>query len=310
MNICRINLNLLVSLDVLLKEKSVTRAAKKLFLTQAAMSNNLKKLREIFNNQLLIRDKNKMELTAYAKELQPKLHRALEDLESLIQTGQVFDPLSCNKTFNIGVPSHLASLILPRLMPILKQEAPGIKINIKHLTQIYDSKPFEMEEYDIGIGRSSSKFPLSQSICKHLLINDPGICVVNPNHPLAKKNRITLKDYISYQHIAWRTDNPEFPSIVDQFLISQGCQTRDSVLHVPYVETVFRVIENSNYLIGNVTQTAGSLLNEKYNCVIKKSPLKMVMAEFYIVWHARHNDNLAHQWLRNKIIDIGSFQSC
>ena len=83
----RINLNLLVALDILLAEGSVTRAANKLFLTQAAMSNNLQQLREVFKDELLIRDKNRMVPTSYAISLQPRLHEVLEQLRSVSVAG-------------------------------------------------------------------------------------------------------------------------------------------------------------------------------------------------------------------------------
>ncbi|MCX7123961.1 MAG: LysR family transcriptional regulator, partial [Gammaproteobacteria bacterium] len=79
----RLNLNLLVALDVLLAEQSVTQAAKKLFMTQAAMSNNLQQLREIFKDELLIREKNRMTPTSYATSLQSRLHEILEELRSV-----------------------------------------------------------------------------------------------------------------------------------------------------------------------------------------------------------------------------------
>src|SRR4051812_29769674 len=104
----RINLNLLVALDVLLAEQSVTKAAKKLFLTQAAMSNNLQQLREIFKDDLLIREKNGMILTSYALDLQPKLHQVLEELRTVVLAGQRFVPELSQRTFKVGMTDYMS----------------------------------------------------------------------------------------------------------------------------------------------------------------------------------------------------------
>ncbi len=113
MNLYRINLNLLVALDILLAEQNVTRAAGKLFISQAAMSNNLQQLREILNDELLVRKKNKMLLTNYARTLHPKLRNVLEELTSIIDHDNRFDLTTCDRKFKIGISDHWATLIFP-----------------------------------------------------------------------------------------------------------------------------------------------------------------------------------------------------
>ena len=179
----RVNLNLLVALDILLQERNVTRAAEKLCLSQAAMSNNLKQLRTLFKDKLLIPERNQLVLTSYAKKLQQKLHSVLEELDSIIKTGQSFDPATCNRMFKIGTTDYFASIIYPKLMPILEREAPNIKINTIALTQMYTAEPFEKEEFDIGIGRMS---PLPSFIRKELLMKESCVCLLNAQHPLAE----------------------------------------------------------------------------------------------------------------------------
>lgn len=304
MNLYRINLNLLIALDTLLKERNVTRAAKKLFITQAAMSNNLKQLRNLFQNELLFRSNNQLELTSLAKILEPKLHHILKEMALLIESGQSFDPLTYEKKITIGMVDIMASLILPKLMPILKKEAPGIELSITPLNQMYNADPFEKEQYDIGIARASDNYPLPQLIHKQLLFKDHGVCILHPKHPLAKKEKITLKEYLSHQHIAWRADNPQFASIINENLMQKGLSARDTTLHLPFTDTVFRVIEASDHLIGTVIKTAALLNKDKFQFIIKECPIKSVTVDFYIAWHTRNNDDMAHQWLRNKIIDI------
>ena len=238
MDLYRINLNLLIALDVLLTEQNVTLAAKKICIAQATMSNNLQQLRDILKDDLLVRKKNKMLLTSYAKTLRPRLRDVLEELRSIIDRDHSFDLTKCNRIIKIALSDHWASLILPKLIPIIRQKAPNISINIIPITQMYSAEPFEMGTYDLAIARATT---MPVSIRTHLLLKDISVCIFNRNHPLAKKKKITLAEYCAYKHIACRVENPDFPSVINQFLTSKGLPPRNVILFVPYIDTIFRV---------------------------------------------------------------------
>ncbi len=301
MNLYHINLNLLISLDLLLTEQSVTNAAKKVSITQAAMSNNLQQLRVIFQDELLMRKKNHMLLTSYAKTLQPKLRVVIENLKNLIDDKAQFDLAACDRVFKIGMPDHWASLILPTLIPIVRHKAPHIKINIIPVTQMYSAEPFEKGYYDIGIARS---FLLPESIRMQLLLIDSNVCIFNQNHPLAKKKKITLSDFKHYKHIACRVENPDFPSAVNHLLLAKGLPIRDTVLYVPYIDVIFRLIEQSDDLIATAVQSKTWVANKGRHCLIRPFPDKTFTTEFYIAWHKQYDTDPAHTWLRNEITRI------
>lgn len=296
----RINLNLLIALDILLREKNVTRSAEEISLSQAAMSNNLKQLRIIFKDNLLISEKNKLVLTNYARELQPKLHRVLEELGSLIENGHSFDPATCNRMFKIGMADFFSSIIYPKLIPILEKQAPNIKINTIAITQMYNAEAFEKEAYDIGIGRMS---PMPSYIRRELLLKESCVCILSAKHPLAKKKKMTLSEYISFKHVAWRTDVTDNPYLIGLAIAENGVNS-DTVLYVPYMDSLFRLLEKSNGYIAAVSENAAKLAIEKYKLVIKPFPMKSPEYEQHIAWHPRFDDDLAHQWLRNQIIAI------
>lgn len=211
MDLYRINLNLLIALDILFQEKNVTEAAKKIFLTQSAMSNNLQQLRIIFKDELLMREKKGMVLTSYAKELQPQLHRVLQELSGLVMNCRCFEPKTSTRVFKIGLSDYLSVLILPELITLLQIEAPYIKISVVSAYHLSSNEPFEKEEYDLAIGKM---FQISSPVNTQLLFKDSAVCIINPKHPLAKKKKITLKDYLAYQHIAVCANNPNFPRLI------------------------------------------------------------------------------------------------
>src|SRR3990167_2157075 len=301
MDLYRVNLNLLIALDILLAEKSVTAAAKKLFITQAAMSNNLQQLRVIFKDELLAREKNQMVPTHYAKELQPKLNQLLQELKTLIVDGQRFVSEKSERIFKIGMADYMVSLIMPQLLAYLKKHAPGIKIRITPLSQSGSAEPFENGEYDLAIGKL---FSPSRFVRSTLLFEDTGVCIVSGKHPLAKKKTITLKEYLSAEHIAIAADSHTYcPSLIEQALTQLGVE-RNVALSLSFITPMFKLIEQSDYLLGTVIKSMAQLYQEHMDYVIKPLPFKMQPIELYLVWHQHHEADMGHQWLRNAILQI------
>ena len=123
MNIDRVDLNLLVYLDVLLREGSVTKAAQQLGITQPAMSNGLRRLRELFSDPLLVRTSEGMSPTERAQELQPVIRRVLGELEMALQPLEEFDAQSSSRVFHIMVSDYAESTLVPELVKRLHKEA-------------------------------------------------------------------------------------------------------------------------------------------------------------------------------------------
>ena len=126
----RLDLNLLVVLDALLRERSVTRAAKELNLSQPAMSAALARLREYFNDDILVAHGKRMVPTAHAQDLAPKVARALLDIETLIEAAAVFDPASSERVFRICASDYVTVVLLQPLLVALEKSAPGIGFEI------------------------------------------------------------------------------------------------------------------------------------------------------------------------------------
>ncbi len=305
MDLHRINLNLLVVLDTVLDEKNVTNAAKKLFITQSALSNNLQQLREIFKDELLIREKNHMVLTGFAKELQPRLNQALQDLNCVMQSKE-FDPKTSNKRFRIGMNDYMAALILPLLICVLQDEAPNIQIDVRPISS---SNHEELLEIDLGLmGIYGS--PLPSVMQKKLFFTDTVVCVMSCHHPLAKVKKITAKDYLRYKHIGMRTfrmfPSDPVPSYFRIAKLGDIDSQRDVQVNVPFITAFFNVLKRSNILISSIMKCM-TLSVDVSGIVIKEYPLKVRTPVFdaHMVWHKRYENDIAHLWLRNIISEIG-----
>lgn len=298
MNLYRLNLNLLIALDSLFSEQSVTLAANKLFITQAAMSNNLSQLRKLFNDELLVREKNQMILTNFAKDLQPKLHQVLQEIQVLVEGGQQFTPQTSQREFRLAMNDYMAGLFVPELLNCVQRSAPQIKITVISLSRVNIAG--EERNYDLIIDKSSEMQPHAK---KQPLFTDSGIILLNKQHPLAKKSQITVKDYLSYKHIAVRGD-PYLQPITDQVLRKLGLQ-RDVTLSLPFVVSILKLIEQSPNLIATLVKSISELYKNNYQYVTKPLPFAMPAIEYYMGWHSRYENDLGHQWLREQLQIIG-----
>lgn len=128
-SLSKIDLNLLVVLDVLLREKSVGRTAERLNLTSSAVSHALKRLRVLFGNELLIRDGRRMVPTARGESLAESLPTLLAQVEHVLEAPEPFDPASSNRTFRLAAPDFITSL-LPCLLQMVAQDAPGVRLEL------------------------------------------------------------------------------------------------------------------------------------------------------------------------------------
>ncbi|MGB0987777.1 MAG: LysR family transcriptional regulator, partial [Pseudoalteromonas spongiae] len=130
MNISKVDLNLLVYLDTLLRECNVTRAANQLNITQPAMSNGLKRLRALLNDPILVRTSDGMVPTERAKELQPVIRGVLLTLEETLQPNRDFEPASSNRVFRIMASDYAASTLAPMLLNRLQSLAHDTTLDI------------------------------------------------------------------------------------------------------------------------------------------------------------------------------------
>ena len=130
MNLSRIDLNLLVYLDVLLREKNVTRAAEQLGITQPALSNGLRRLRDLFNDPLLVRTSEGMTPTERALELQPQVRNILSSVEQAVLPVSDFEVTESTRVFRVMASDYAESTLLTRLLFKLRDEAPNITLDI------------------------------------------------------------------------------------------------------------------------------------------------------------------------------------
>src|SRR6516225_757206 len=151
-NLNRIDLNLLVHLEALLSERNVTRAAARVGIGQSAMSHNLARLRELFDDELLTRGPEGLRLTPRAVTLAEPVRTTLARIQTLVARDEAFDPATAMRTLRFGLPDSMEILIVPTLLAQLREVAPGIHLRVYNIDSSRLLDELDADELDLAIG--------------------------------------------------------------------------------------------------------------------------------------------------------------
>lgn len=196
-HLAQMNLNLLLSLDAMLVEGSVTQAAKRLGITQSAMSRNLAALRALLDDDLLVRVGNTMQPTPYARSIKEELRHNLAALERLVRTKGTFDPAKATGTLRVAAPGHLGAIIAPRLINRIEAEAPALRVRIEHLDAARIVTALR-DGVDIALGPT---LDLGSAVDGVTIFQDRFACLVSATHPHIRGASIDLDAYLKCAHL-------------------------------------------------------------------------------------------------------------
>lgn len=303
MQLNRFDLNLLIALDVLLREKNVTRAAERVHLSQPAMSAALHKLREYFDDPLLIRVGREMELTPRGLSLMEPVREALLKIQATLGTQPSFTPGTAQREFTVIVSEEAVPGFLPAILRRVAAEAPGIRCRIELISQTALTR-LEYGEADLCLCLDHLRlydvreYPPSLRIVRLRPVR--WICAVDRNHPTIG-DTMSAEQYRALPHVFGRPSG--YAASADElvrrlFNIDLAVHlTVPSLLHLPYV------LEGTSYvatLPERVAQMAAAGAN------IKTFPFPFPVPEQHeiLLWHKRHEPDPAHAWLRDLIVSL------
>ncbi|GAB3542472.1 LysR family transcriptional regulator [Noviherbaspirillum agri] len=305
MSFLTLDLNLLRVFDAVMTEQNLTRASNRLAMTQPAVSNALRRLRDALGDELLIRTAHGVKPTPRAENLWPAVRRALTELEEAIAPEQTFDIAAAQTTFRMAMADATAALWLPALVRSIEREAPGITIRMVPLTTREPRPMLLRGDIDLAVGffpgvvaQLAGGQGASVSPIRHeQLYSGQYVCVMRKNHPLAQ-GELTLDDYCSANHLLVSFSGRAH-GLVDEALAQVGRERR-ILLTVNQFFTAGRVVATSDlitvlprHLIAS-TGITGAL-------VTKELPFAMPNMHIDMLWHERDTRNPAHKWLRSHL---------
>lgn len=294
MNLRQIDLNLLVIFDALMREKSVTRAALHIGVTQPAVSNALNRLRHLFKDELLVRTPTGMEPTQRAEELGPAVDQILRAINGLVDNPHAFDPRTADLTFHIRLSDVLAFLLLPQFAHGIAAEAPAVHVETVHLSPHRTVEALESGAIDLAI---STGLHGSSAIREQPLFDDRLICLSRVGHPRIGAEP-GLEDFLAARHIRV-AQSPVDDRFVDNWLTTHG-HRRQVSLTVPHWLSVPHVVRETD-LIAVMSRRAAERFIHNPGIQISQLPVPDCEFAWSLYWHKRHQSNPAQQWIRDRV---------
>jgi len=304
-NFRTLDLNLLRVFDEVLAERSLTRAARNLSLTQPAVSNALRRLRDALGDDLVHRSGQGIEPTPRALTLWPAVRDALRQLQASLAPNN-FDPSEGDNTFVLAMADATAASLIPGLVDIIETEAPGVSLRVVPLNTRDPRRLLDDEAADLAVGHFPAvltDFTARAQVGKAVpfehqrLYDGQYVCVMRSGHPLAS-GPLTLNKFCAARHLLVSFSGRPF-GFIDEAL-AMLMRDRRVVLTVNQFFTAGRVVANSNLLtvlprhFVNVTGIADQL-------VLRDLPFDVAEVHIDALWHRRMELQSAHRWLRQAI---------
>jgi DNA-binding transcriptional LysR family regulator len=300
------DLNLLVALDALLAERSVTRAAARIGITQSAASHSLSRLRKLTGDELLVRSREGMVPTIRAEAMRAPLRRSLEEITGTLSSPRAFDPKTARVRAFIGASDYAELVLLPGVMARLVGEAPGLELRVL--------MPGQDPASELAAGKldfvimPSPPGDEGQSIRGRQLFSDRFVCIARGGHPLAKAKALTLSSFAGAAHALispWGTEG----GYVDDALARLGLQRKVAVA-VPHFLVAPHIVASSDLLL-TVAERVAEVVAGPLGLAVLAPPQELGLTGFAlsILWHERTQDDPARRWLRDVIIAEGSERS-
>ena len=304
LNFRTLDLNLLRVFDVVMAERNLTRAAERLSLTQPAISNSLKRLRNAVGEDLLTRSAHGVVPTARAEALWPEVRSALGRLRGVLAPGE-FDPAADATNFRIAMADATAALFMPPLVAQIEQSGAQSNLRSLPLTTRDPRALLERGDADVAVGffPETVAAVLAQgdsALLRRQRLNEGEYtCVMRRGHPLAKQP-LTLDSYCSAHHLLVSLSGRDH-GLADQVLAGLN-RKRRVVLTVNQYFTAGRVVANSDLL---TVLPAYFIDSTGYRDQLLSRPLPFALPSLHLemIWHIRNDRSSAHQWLRARLLD-------
>ncbi|MCR8921298.1 LysR family transcriptional regulator [Dasania sp. GY-MA-18] len=283
-------LNLMVIFDTIMTEKSITRAADRLSMTQPAVSNAVARMRDAWKEELFVKDGRNIQPTIYAKNLWEQIKDPLHELNQAVNPGH-FDPKTAKRTFRVAVSDIVVDTIWLEMRRLFEEQAPGINLHAVPYTIVNTQQVLDDAEVDLVV---AAKNPMQENIRSSHLFDSCLVCCMRKDHPLAKPD-LSIEEFAAADHLlvslSGNTDSP-----TDQALQQYGLKRRVAF-------TVNHFASAAPILIGSdLIAMLPTGLNYNYidngELSVTKAPLEIPRHAISMLWHKRQDKDAGLQWLR------------
>ncbi len=288
MHIANADLNLLRALEVLLDERHVSRAAARSHLSQSAMSRTLSRLREMFEDELLVRTQGGYELTPRARALQEELAGVMPRLRTLVR-GSSFDPGSASDTFRVAASDYPLTVLGDHFFPPFTSGAPHLSLVV---TPVLPSTFADLDHGRIDLALTPIEAPAH--LHRQTLFTEDFVCMVSTSHPLTA-DRVTVDDLAGYPHASVGGMHAHQMLVMDQ-LEKLGIHAPAGV-RVPYFSTAVTAVRGTTLIAVVPRRFARRYADASVR--VLEAPHEITGFTYPMLWHPRLTNDHAHRWLRS-----------
>lgn len=296
MNLRQFDLNLLVALDVLLREKNVTRAAERLFLSQPAMSGMLSRLRHGFGDELLVRVGRNLEPTDFAASIAERVHGCVLELENLLEETRPFDPESDRRAFRISASDYSVLLLFGPIVRRLTEAAPHMSACFFRL-DVTASERLNVGEIDFAI------FPaeIDPALPSIPLFDDTWVCAAcSRNSSLG--DELTIEEFLKHPHMSFNISDQGHASVADEFLERNGYERKIVSSTESFTAAPFLLQGTS--LLTILPRRLGERMQQAARIRLFELPFDVPPLREKLVWNPRFTSSPGHAWMREQFVEV------
>lgn len=295
----KLDLNLLVALDALLDERKITRAAERLSLSQSAISGMLARLRDYFDDELLVQVGRNFELTPLAQELAMPVRDVLLQVQTVVAINPAFDASTARRHFKIATSDYVIGIFLRKIIPRLEALAPHI--TLEFMPQVEDTaEKLRRGEYDFLI--IPEPF-LADDQPRAALFEDDYVCVVWTGNTTVGET-IGLAQFADMGHVAVLLGWPRAPTYESRFLTANGIHRRIKVTTSDFVSVAPTLV--GTQLIATMHRRLAVELARRYPLRLIEPPLAIPRVRECLQWHDYREKDPCHRWLRQLLIETAA----
>ena len=296
-NLRSLDLNLLLVFDAIYGERSISKAASKLHLSQPTVSNALARLRVRLDDPLFERSAQGMVPTPRARKLAEPIRQALNTLERGLRDDDGFDFAQSGREFVIAVEDYGESVILPGFIRWLADTAPGIRIRIR--SEVPAQLKAELREGTVDLALDYFALPDSayRSQC---VLTESLMTLARRDHPLLGE-RLTLEQYLAAPHVVLAAPANVRP-MIDLALAKRGLQRRIAVT-VPHFISMPLMVQSTD-MVCTLPRRMAQICADHYRLRAHAVPLRTPQFPVYLLWHESLESDAGHQWFRQHLIEF------
>ena len=297
MHLRGLDLNLLIVLDALLEERNVTRAGRRIYLSQSAASAALAKLRNYFEDELLVQVGHHMVLTPLAEALVTPLRQHLQQTQSILDLKPNFDPSTSTRRFQLMMSDYVATVLMPHVLPIIQRAAPGVCVDILHFGETHPDELLERIELDLLIFPEKDLNTVHPSV---ELFRDSDICIAwSGNREIG--DDLSLEQFLALPHVAVRFLSQPADSLEPWILEKTGRKRRVEVTARTFSLVPFCVLDTNR--IATVHGHLAKLYAQYLPIRLLRPPIAMPQICERIVWHTCRNLDPGIAWMREMLLE-------